>query len=160
MSLLNSGNNSFIYVASNYRVGAYGFLAGSSIEADGNPNAGLHDQRAALQWIQDFIGLFNGNKDEVTAMGESAGAGSILHHLTANGGTQNPLFKRAILQSPAFEPAPDRRGVLENKYQIMLREAGCAGKGLPCLRRATPQQLEKGYNAVLDVSTNATFGFG
>lgn len=40
-------------------------------------------------------------------MGESAGGGSILHHLTAYGGEKDaPLFQQAILQSPAYVPRP------------------------------------------------------
>jgi hypothetical protein len=39
-----------------------------------------------------------------TVMGESAGAGSIMHHLTARGGTTTPVFNKAILQSTAFVP--------------------------------------------------------
>jgi carboxylesterase type B len=41
-----SGNN-VIYIASNYRLGAFGFMAGSTVEKEGLPNAGLWDQRAA-----------------------------------------------------------------------------------------------------------------
>lgn len=41
--LAQSGNN-MIFVAMNYRVGAYGFLAGTTMEKEGLPNAGLWDQ--------------------------------------------------------------------------------------------------------------------
>ena len=37
-------------------------------------------------------------------MGESAGASSIMHHITSNGGKTVPIYKRAILQSTAFFP--------------------------------------------------------
>jgi carboxylesterase type B len=42
-------------------------------------------------------------------MGESAGASSILHHITSAGGDEyeKPPFSRAILMSPAFFPQPD-----------------------------------------------------
>lgn len=50
-------------VAPNYRLGAFGWLNGMDfIRAGGTPNAGLHDQRLALSWIQDYIGLFGGDK--------------------------------------------------------------------------------------------------
>jgi carboxylesterase type B len=37
-------------------------------------------------------------------IGESAGAGSIMHHITSYGGKGSLPFQRAIPQSPAFEP--------------------------------------------------------
>jgi hypothetical protein len=40
----------------------------------------------------------------ITVMGESAGGGSIMHHITSRGGTTVPVFKRAIPQSAAFNP--------------------------------------------------------
>lgn len=41
----------------NYRVGAYGFLASEKIKKDGALNAGLLDQRKALEWVQRYISL-------------------------------------------------------------------------------------------------------
>lgn len=67
-------------------------------------NAGLYDQRFALQWIQDHIHLFGGDKRRVTVFGESGGGGSIMHHVTAYGGRAPALFSQAIPQSPAYFP--------------------------------------------------------
>lgn len=39
----------------------------------GAVNAGLLDQTFALQWVQNYIGLFGGNASQVTISGESAG---------------------------------------------------------------------------------------
>ena len=48
----------------NYRLGALGWLNGPSfIQDGGTPNAGLHDQRLALSWIQEYISLFGGDKN-------------------------------------------------------------------------------------------------
>lgn len=77
------------------------------MKADGDANAGLLDQRLALEWVQEFIYLFGGDKNRVTVMGESAGGGSILHQITAYGGMRGPPpFQQAILQSPGFQPNP------------------------------------------------------
>ncbi|KAL6692275.1 alpha/beta-hydrolase [Trichoderma pleuroticola] len=93
------GSDGIIWVAMNYRLGAFGFLAGPTMQKDGTANAGLYDQRLALQWVQENIAKFGGDPDNVTVMGESAGAGSIMFHLLAQGGKQPVPFKRAIVQS-------------------------------------------------------------
>lgn len=98
-----SGSDGVVFVAINYRLGAFGWLAGPTLQSDGTANAGLYDQRLALQWIQKYIHLFGGDADRVTVMGESAGGGSIMHQITAFGGLQGPApFQQAILQSPGL----------------------------------------------------------
>lgn len=153
--LIEAAKGNVIFIASNYRVGAYGFLAGSTMEKQGLPNTGFYDQRAALQWTKDNIGLVGGNCNDVSAWGESAGAGSIMHHLVAFGGTQDPLFKKSVLQSPAFSLAFDRKGGLEDIFQAFATAAGCAGQGLACLRAASPTVLA---SANRFVSENAPSG--
>ncbi|KAL8717750.1 MAG: hypothetical protein Q9225_005036 [Loekoesia sp. 1 TL-2023] len=158
--LLQQSGGNVIFVASNYRVGAYGFLAGDTMEKQGLPNAGLYDQRAALQWIQDYIGLIGGDKTQVSAWGESAGAGSILHQLVAFGGTQDPLFSRAVLQSPAFQLMFDRKGLLEQTFNNFTALAGCAGQGVACLRAASAETLDKANTALNKRVTPGTFAVG
>lgn len=97
-----------IYVAMNYRVGLFGWLSGSTMNSEGGvSNAALYDQRLALDWVQANIHLFGGDASRVTVIGESAGAGSIMHQITAYGGTNGSApFAQAILQSPGFAPIP------------------------------------------------------
>lgn len=64
-------------------------------EAGYLPNNGFRDQRTALLWLQKYIGGFGGNPDDITLMGESAGAVSTAVHLHS----EQPLFKRAMLMS-------------------------------------------------------------
>lgn len=55
-----------VWVAVNYRVGAWGFLGGKEVKADGSSNLGLKDQRLGLKWVQDNIAAFGGDPDQVT----------------------------------------------------------------------------------------------
>lgn len=89
----------------NYRLGAFGWLSGPTFQEDGDANAGLLDQRLALEWVQEHIASFGGDPNRVTVFGESAGGGSIMHQITAYGGLKGPVpFQQAVPQSPGFQP--------------------------------------------------------
>ena len=158
--LVRQSGGEVIFVAGNYRVGAFGFLAGTTMEQEGLPNTGLHDQRAVLQWVQDYIGLLNGDKATVSAWGESAGASSILHHLVQKGGTQDPLFKRAVVLSPAYEVLFDRRGQLDNNFKTFAQLAGCKGQGVACLRAASEASLASANAQLGSDAPDGTFPVG
>ncbi|EMD00258.1 hypothetical protein BAUCODRAFT_145551 [Baudoinia panamericana UAMH 10762] len=94
-----------IYVSMNYRLGAFGWLSGPTFQTNGDANAGLLDQRFALEWVQQHIAAFGGDPNRVTVFGESAGGGSIMHQITAYGGRNGSApFQQAIPQSPGFAP--------------------------------------------------------
>jgi carboxylesterase type B len=113
------------------------------VEREGVPNVGLWDQRAAFEWTQKYIPDIGGDKNQVTALGISAGAGSMLHHLTAEGGTKDPLFQRAIFQSAGYATVQDRAGEVERKFKRIEEFAGCKGKGLPCIRALSEEAMRK-----------------
>lgn len=93
-----------VVVASvNYRVGALGFMdlrqvpGGEATTA----NCGLHDVRLGLEWVAANASRFGGDSATLTAFGESAGAGSILHLLGSPG--ISAVLRRAIMQSPGVD---------------------------------------------------------
>lgn len=55
------------------------------------------DQVMALQWVKDNIEAFGGKPDDITIMGESAGANSVALHMVSP--KSEGLFNKAILQS-------------------------------------------------------------
>ena len=155
-----------IQVAMNYRLGLYGFLAGSSLQRQGGrANAGLYDQLLALHWVQDFIELFGGDPSKVTVFGESAGAASVLHQLTAFSALRydRPPFAQAILQSPAFFPLADPVQ-LEETYERVLEKAtnisGTQVSSLGDLRQVEPGVLAQVNGEIILASNYGQFSFG
>jgi para-nitrobenzyl esterase len=92
-----AANGDVVVVSINYRLGALGFLCLPGI-SDGN--LGLLDQVAALRFVRDNIAAFGGDPDNVTVVGQSAGAASIAILMTMP--QASGLFRRAILQSTPF----------------------------------------------------------
>jgi len=83
-----------------YRQGVFGFLSHPELAGeDAVANFGLWDLVAALQWVQDNIEKFGGDRDRVTLFGESAGGENILALMFARPAAG--LFHRGVLQSAA-----------------------------------------------------------
>ena len=68
-------------------------------------NVGLHDVRAAMEWIAKYIHKFGGDKSKITVMGESAGGGVLLHTITANGGKGTPPPFQQVFIYPSPSPS-------------------------------------------------------
>lgn len=84
-----------IVVEFNYRLGPLGFLALNSSGIAGN--MAIQDGLAALQWVQDNIVDFGGDKSHVVMFGQSAGANDVYTISTL---PQAPkLMKSAVVQS-------------------------------------------------------------
>jgi len=67
-ALLNQSMGNLIYVSIQYRLGAIGFLSSAEIRENGVANAGLLDQRLALNWVQKYARFFGGDPTKVTIM--------------------------------------------------------------------------------------------
>ncbi|KAL0579842.1 hypothetical protein V5O48_002150 [Marasmius crinis-equi] len=103
--LMQDSRNSVVSVVIQYRLGLFGFLAGSEVKEKGVLNAGLLDQKFALRWVQENISKFGGDPTKVTIWGQSAGGGSVLQHVIAEDGRTSPkLFKAAITSSTYLPP--------------------------------------------------------
>nr|CAI5853293.1 unnamed protein product [Callosobruchus analis] len=102
-----------IIVTFNYRLGVLGFLCTNDDASPGN--YGLKDQVMALQWVQDNIENFGGNKDKVTIFGQSAGAASVHYHMLSP--LSRGLFRQGISESGSAlnlwaRPFPTNQGLI------------------------------------------------
>jgi len=87
-----------VIVTINYRLGAFGFLWLDGLaDPAAHANLGLQDVAAALRWVAQHASALGGDPGNLTAFGESAGAGALLHLMATD---QAPLVRRLILQSP------------------------------------------------------------
>jgi len=127
-----------VLVTINYRLGIFGFM-NHPLLAEESPhhvsgNYGILDQIAALKWVHANIAAFGGDPDNITILGQSAGAGSV-KTLVSSPLTGN-LIKKAIIQSgggvnirPAGMPAPvqpavSQMSLLGNAYKELFDWAG------------------------------------
>lgn len=86
-----------VLVTVNYRLGILGFLGFDDPTLEVYGNMGLKDQNLALKWVQKNISHFNGDPNNVTFFGESAGGASVQLHMLSP--ASKGLFHKTILQS-------------------------------------------------------------
>ncbi|KAI6781657.1 Pyrethroid hydrolase-like protein [Emericellopsis cladophorae] len=145
--IIDAADRDLVVVTINYRVGPYGFLTNKD---QVTPNNGLRDQVKALEWVQTHISKFGGNPNHVVVGGTSAGAASVIFHLTANNGSDNGLFHGAISESASMAGLLT---VKESQYQYnnLATRLGCTGKdSLECLRNKTALEIqEENFNIPL-----------
>jgi carboxylesterase type B len=160
-----SKENDFILVYPNYRVNAFGFLPGRRVKesADSDLNPGLLDQQYVLQWVQKYISQFGGDPDNVAIFGQSAGAGSVLAQMIANGGETKPqLFNKALASSP-FWPKTYRYDSPEAEaiYDQMIKGTGCdkALDSLRCLKEVDVQKIRDASAIVAASHTHTTSSY-
>ena len=120
-----------ICVNMGYRLGVFGFLATEEMmEEEGTAgNFGLLDQIKALQWVRQNIENFGGDPDNITLIGESAGA--VCVDALCVSPLASGLFRRAVLESStisSIEPPHSYRlfdEALESGEELMGRY-GCS----------------------------------
>lgn len=118
----------FVFVAIQYRLGAFGFLSSADVYDNGVVNAGLLDQHRALEWVQENIGAFGGDPNQVTIFGESAGAGSVMLQLISYGGKLGTsLFNAGMMASPYLPHQYGYADAVPTKfYHLFAEAAGCS----------------------------------
>jgi carboxylesterase type B len=149
--ILNVSNlNDYVVIYSNYRVNAFGFLPGKAIKESSTSdlNPGLLDQQYVLKWVQSHIHNFGGDPKNVTIWGQSAGAGSVVAQVLANGRNGQPkLFSKALASSPFWPKtytydAPQAEAI----YTQFVNLTGCSGlktdhEAVSCLKSVDVQTI-------------------
>ncbi|PKS08483.1 hypothetical protein jhhlp_004866 [Lomentospora prolificans] len=157
-ALVYQSNGSMIYVAVQYRLGPWGFLAGDHVAEDGTPNAGLLDQRAAIEWLRQNIAHFGGDPDGITITGGSAGGGSVTMQMILYGGEEDPPFRAAIPEFPWWTPMFGKDWQNE-QASLLLEASGCSN--IDCLRSRSTEELLNATNIVYRTAYEAgSYGYG
>ena len=112
-----------VIVTINYRLHAFGFACLPKMGISGN--AGLKDQQLALKWVKENISQFNGDADNITIFGESAGAASV--HLQVLNETSRKYFHKAIIQSGSVLCDWVMQYNAEEKTKLLAKTIGSAG---------------------------------
>lgn len=133
-----------VVVTINYRLGALGFLAHPDLgtEETGSGNYGLMDQQFALKWVQENIGSFGGDADNVTIFGESAGGHSVMNQLATP--SSAGLFHKAIVQSGTYHLEDVPLAVSENVLgTALVANTSCSGSAdtAACLKALPVAEL-------------------
>nr|XP_039252764.1 crystal protein-like [Styela clava] len=149
-----------VIVTINYRLGPLGFLMHQQAgENSIGGNQGLKDQQLALEWVQENIENFGGDKTRVTIFGDSAGAQSVMFH-TLSPISKN-LYTNSIQQSnPAaysfYYPSPEMSLRITNR---LLQSLGCTGDERACLINSSAQHIINQTQLVQDWTAQEE-GFG
>ena len=133
-----------LVVTFNYRLSIFGFPGW--VREDFPSNPGIMDQRLALEWVYSNIGNFGGDIERTTLAGQSAGALSVLLHLSTY--PQNTWFKHGFIMSPPGLAFRDKsKGSLE--LLKVSQELGCGSfLDVDCLKSKHLRELLNSYERI------------
>ncbi|KAK0499028.1 extracellular triacylglycerol lipase precursor [Armillaria luteobubalina] len=139
-----------IYVNHNYRLGPLGFPQGQEADDRGQLNLGVRDQLAALEWVQENIGSFGGDKTKVTIFGESAGAmmtNLLFLHPSVSNLARAAIFESGSVSSLVNHNASTRESAWQN---FVAGTPGCESVAgtqntFDCLQAANSSAIYEGF---------------
>lgn len=123
----------------NYRLGFFGFAQSDTLKEEGSENAGLRDQRLAIEWVRDNIEIFGGDPERITILGQSSGGLAIGMQILAYGGTKPLPFQQGVAQSQSLEPGITSNFTIDAMTAV-VQHVGCDTSGvhspeaIACLR--------------------------
>ena len=146
-----------IGVTLNYRLGPLGFAVLPELkeEAGRTGNYGLYDQLTAILWVKHNIAAFGGDPDNITIMGQSAGAMSVQQHCLSP--LSRGVFHKAVMCSGGGVSKMLVSSSPEKSYDFwkMIMEK-CGASTLEEFRRVPVEELFR----VWQENKKATIGGG
>jgi len=135
---LTAKRQGVVVVTINYRLHMLGFSAFSK-----GSNNGFRDQLEALRWVNQHIGAFGGDPNQVTIYGESAGGQSV--GVLVVSPLSKGLFHRAISESGDISnTVPLSQRI--NETARVAAEVGC--RDLDCLKRVNVSEIKDAITAL------------
>jgi len=143
----NLARKDVVVVSINYRLGVFGFFAHPDLIAESDHNSagnyGLLDQIEALRWVRKNISAFGGDPDNVTLLGQSAGAWTI--SVLSASPLAKGLFHKVIAHSGG---RLDKRPDLKQAASAGVELANAAGKkSVAKLRKLSALELLAAANS-------------
>ncbi len=132
-----------VIVTVNYRLGIFGFFAHPGLTAESphhaSGNYALEDLLSALGWVRGNIANFGGEPENVTMMGQSAGALDICLLMASD--QAKGLFSKAIVESAPGLGPPETQTLSQAEASggSFAAALGCAD--VASLRRVPAQDL-------------------
>jgi carboxylesterase type B len=114
-----------------YRTNIFGFPGAPNI----TQNAGLLDQRLAVEWVRDNIAAFGGDPNRITIFGQSAGGVSVDYYSYA--WVEDPIVSGLISMSgTAASFSPNSPSLSESYFFNTSSTLGCGSSGdvLACMQ--------------------------
>ena len=136
-----------IGVTLNYRLGPMGFVCLPELESEAGHtgNYGLYDQMTAIEWVKQNIAAFGGDPENITIMGQSAGAASV--QMLCQSPLTDGLFQKAVMSSGC-----GLGGMMSGKkdasmafWQEVMKRCGC--NDLASFRALPAEKLFEAWNA-------------
>ena len=137
-----------VAVTLNYRLGPLGFLTLPELaeEAGHTGNYGLYDQITAMKWVKDNIVAFGGDPENISVMGQSAGAMSVQQHCLSP--MTEGLFHKAIMSSGGGVNKLMKTPPMEKHYGFWKKVMAAAGcETLEQFRTVAPKTLFTAWQA-------------
>ena len=135
-----------IGVTLNYRLGLMGFACLPQLEEETGHcgNYGLYDQMTAIRWVKDNIASFGGDPENITIMGQSAGAASV--QLLCQSPLTDGLFQKAVMSSGCGLGSMLMGKMDTNKafWQEVMARCGC--ENLEQFRAMPAEKLFEAWN--------------